>query len=218
MDSKNYIFEHASSSIYLLTEQTTLSNSSPKLSSISYESLEGQLSSNKNEPKLKWCFQESESVFDHFRNAFKNFLGEGGGYFSATILAKKSLAASSKKVVLMRPSTNLSFVFAWQLCDEFCGRLYFPSWLSEITEIQKYANHNKWPSWKIWLRIFYEKRYWCWKDADKIKDLEILNWGVGEPKYGTRFSANHAMMASDGKWYASNSQFNDANLLLCELS
>ena len=52
----------------------------------------------------------------------------------------------------------------------------------------------------ICLRLSYEKRYWTWRDPDKIETLKFTNWGKHEPKYGTMFAA----MTSDGKWYSSN--------------
>ena len=45
------------------------------------------------------------------------------------------------------------------------------------------------------------RRYWTWKDGDKMARLKFTNWAKDEPKSGTMFAA----MTSDGKWYSSNS-------------
>ena len=201
INDKKYIFERVSSVLYLLVEQTTSSYTPPALeNNLLHNGLKG------NTPKLKWCYQQTEITF-----------GYGNFKVSGEIVAKKKLASTSKKVVSIQPSANISYYDANRLCDHICGRLYFPSSLSEITDIQKYANHDD--PWKIWIRIHYIKLYWFWKDSDKVENLKILNWGVEEPKseVTNRGSAN-ALMGPDGKWYASSGTFKNATHVLCELS
>ena len=202
MNDKKYIFERVSSVLYLLVEQTTLSYTPPALQNVlSHNSLKG------NTPKLKWCYQETSIT-----------VGYGKFKVSGEILAKKKLASTSKKVVFIQPSGNISCHDAKSLCDHICGRLYFPSSLSEITEIQKYENQNNDP-WKIWIRIQYIKRYWFWKDSDNVQNLTILNWGVEEPKLeATNSGQANALMASDGKWYTSRGSYRNATHVICELS
>ena len=120
------------------------------------------------------------------------------------VIVEKTFASTSKRVLLIKPKTlpvkthlrlDGTFYAANQLCSNVCGRIYFPSTLSEIKEIKRFSRHNQWSNWWIWLRLQYDRRYWTWKDGDKMERLKFTNWAKDEPKSGTMFAA----MTSDGK-------------------
>ena len=196
MNDKNYKFEHVSSSLYVLVEQTSLSQDISGLKATSVHQ-----GSKTNSPQLKWCFQ--------------NYTMGVVFWKTAEILLKKKLSSTSKRVVFIKPDSNLFYGRAKLHCLDICGRLYFPSSFSEMNEIKKYASHNQWSSWRIWLRISYDKQHWYWKDPDEIQNLELLNWGDGDRNLKPQ---NNALLASDGKWYASNGNYQNATHLICELS
>ena len=186
LSNQQYIFERISSSIHLLTEKTDMLPSGQMTNEFTEKCPSGPSGTQVDGPglngKLEWC--ELEKV---------------------EVLLKKTLVSTSKRVLLVKPESsgtkvNGLFSAANRLCGNMCGRLYFPSTLSEIKEIKRFARHNQWSEWWIWLRLRYDKRYWTWRDADKLKIIKFTNWGKDEPKSGTEYAA----MTSDGKWYSSN--------------
>ena len=134
LNDRRYIFEHVSSSIHLLTEKTNMSPSVQMTTECTQKCADPGQSGTQNLDskwmqvdgpglvgKLEWC--ELEKV---------------------EVLGKKTLVSTSKRILVIQPkplSTKLwsSFHAAKSVCGNICGRLYFPSSLSEIKESKRFG-------------------------------------------------------------------------------
>ena len=92
---------------------------------------------------------------------------------------------SSKDIIVVDElfvAAGNTYEKAKSVCENICGRLYFPSTLKENDEVESFlnrwrGNRYRWPDFeKVWLRMTYNETVGTWYDPDNKEDLTFLNF------------------------------------------
>ena len=89
---------------------------------------------------------------------------------------------SSKDIIVVDEIVDSTYEKAKSVCENICGRLYFPSTLKEIDEIESVLNRCRVKGrcrddiGDIWLRMTYNETVGTWYDPDNKEDLTFLNF------------------------------------------
>ena len=89
---------------------------------------------------------------------------------------------SSKEIIVVDEIDSNTYEKAKSVCENICGRLYFPSTLKENNEVESFlnrwrGNRYRWFDFEnVWLRMTYNETVGTWYDPDNKEDLTFLNF------------------------------------------
>jgi len=113
------------------------------------------------------------------------------------------------------------------VCENHCGRLYFPSTLKENDEVESILFRCRfyrciYDVGNVWLRMTYNETVGTWYDPDNSKDLTFLNFHHTDVIRECAGSMeHHAVMdiGNDGQWWSrAGIQNSYSPYVLCELT
>ena len=102
-------------------------------------------------------------------------------YTNYAVIVKQRLN-SSKDIIVVDEIVDNTYEKAKSVCEHICGRLYFPSTLNEIDEIESVLNRCRVNRrcrddiGDIWLRLTYNETVGTWYDPDNKENLTFLNF------------------------------------------
>ena len=130
---------------------------------------------------------------------------------------------SSKEIIVVAAIDDNTYEKAKSVCEDICGRLYFPSTLKENDEVESVLVHHLknygYNTNNVWLRMTYNETAETWYDPDNKEDLTFLNFDESDKILDLIFAKQHyAKMDYDGQWRSRSCFYHYSPYVLCELT
>ena len=134
---------------------------------------------------------------------------------------------SSKDIIAVDEIDENTYEKAKSVCEDICGRLYFPSTLKENGQVQSVLNRcinghcgfGHYGFYSVWLRMTYNETAGLWYDPDNKEDLTFLNFDHHDKIHSSAFTKeHHAVMSFDGDWWSKADNYDYVSYVLCELT
>ena len=117
---------------------------------------------------------------------------------------------------------------AKSVCENICGRLYFPSTLKDNFEVYSILDrvNGRYKSGYIWLRMTYNETVETWYDPDNKEDLTFLKFHpsdeirdcTDDDEYCGITKEHHAVMGHNGEWWSRSGNNKYSEYVFCELA
>ena len=136
---------------------------------------------------------------------------------------------SSKDIIVVDEIDDHTYETAKSVCENICGRLYFPSTLKDNFEVYSILDrvNGRYKSGYIWLRMTYNETVETWYDPDNKEDLTFLKFHPNDKIYDCTgkwyceeggAKEHHAVMDNNGKWWSREGDKKYSEYVFCELT